>query len=150
MLPYCISYKPSKPPAVFPIRSSCKLDVRTRGLTVFFDIIKTYGAQFKPLWWRETFTVIFRVFHHFRSPSMSRGMDGIGESGLGLSSMERTEWMNTTCNHTLFSIVDVFSQFYEPLHSILLGTFFLCVCTLSKLILRTSLFISFPRLHMSE
>ncbi|THD26854.1 Brefeldin A-inhibited guanine nucleotide-exchange protein 1 [Fasciola hepatica] len=105
---------------LFRVINSCKLDVRTRGLTVFFDIIKTYGAQFKPLWWCETFTVIFRVFHHFRSPSLGPGLETTGESGLGLSSLERTEWMNTTCNHTLFSIVDVFSQFYEPLHSILL------------------------------
>ncbi|VDP82124.1 unnamed protein product [Echinostoma caproni] len=108
---------------LFRVINSCKLDVRTRGLTVFFDIIKTYGAQFKPLWWRETFTVIFRVFHHFRSPSFSSTGDSVAELGSGLSSLERTEWMNTTCNHTLFSIVDVFAQFYEPLHVILLGTF---------------------------
>lgn len=38
-----------------------------------------------------------------------------------LSNMERTEWMNTTCNHTLFSVVDIFTQFYDVLHDILLG-----------------------------
>ncbi|CAH8653390.1 unnamed protein product [Heterobilharzia americana] len=134
---------------LFRVINGCKLDVRTRGLTVFFDILKSHGNQFKPLWWRETFAVIFRVFHHFRIPSVSSEF-GNTPSGLELettnhhssissstpgpnaqltangihhqtlSNMERTEWMNTTCNHALFSVVDIFTQFYDVLHDILL------------------------------
>ena len=33
----------------------CKLDVRTRGLTVLFDIVKTYGDQFEAHWWKDLF-----------------------------------------------------------------------------------------------
>ncbi|XP_018655097.1 putative brefeldin A-inhibited guanine nucleotide-exchange protein [Schistosoma mansoni] len=100
---------------LFRIINGCKLDVRTRGLTVFFDILKSHGNKFKPLWWRETFAVIFRVFQHFRISSASSEYNNTA-----LSNMERTEWMNTTCNHTLFSVVDIFTQFYDVLHDILL------------------------------
>lgn len=105
---------------LFRVINSCKLDVRTRGLTIFFDILKTYGDQFKSLWWRETFSIIFRVFQHFRSPSSGEHFALSPPVSPGLSSMEQTEWMNTTCNHTLFSIVDVFTQFYDVLSGILL------------------------------
>ena len=33
---------------------------------------------------------------------------------------ERTEWMTTTCNHALYSLVDVFIQHFNILHKILL------------------------------
>ncbi|CAH8676641.1 unnamed protein product [Schistosoma rodhaini] len=138
---------------LFRIINGCKLDVRTRGLTVFFDILKSHGNKFKPLWWRETFAVIFRVFQHFRISSASSEYNNtvinidpetvdhissvktapysntwneqatINNGGIhhqALSNMERTEWMNTTCNHTLFSVVDIFTQFYDVLHDILL------------------------------
>ncbi|VDP68038.1 unnamed protein product, partial [Schistosoma mattheei] len=138
---------------LFRIINGCKLDVRTRGLTVFFDILKSHGNKFKPLWWRETFAVIFRVFQHFRISSVSSEYNNTmtnvdletvdhtssvktppysnawneqaitnnrGIHHQTLSNMERTEWMNTTCNHTLFSVVDIFTQFYDVLHDILL------------------------------
>jgi brefeldin A-inhibited guanine nucleotide-exchange protein len=40
------------------IVSRCKLDVRTRGLTVLFDIVKTYGDQFEAHWWKDLFQVL--------------------------------------------------------------------------------------------
>ena len=39
----------------------CKLDVRTRGLTVLFDIVKTYGDQFEAHWWKDLFQACFTV-----------------------------------------------------------------------------------------
>ncbi|CAH8564731.1 unnamed protein product [Schistosoma turkestanicum] len=144
---------------LFRVINSCKLDVRTRGLTVFFDILKSHGNKFKPLWWRETFAVIFRVFQHFRISSVSSeynetvtNIDSIKtlshlntwneeatvNNGViqhqTLSNMERTEWMNTTCNHTLFSIVDIFTQFYDVLHDILLDDIYqqLRLCCLQE------------------
>lgn len=44
------------------IINRCKLDVRTRSLTVMFEIIKTYGERFKPDAWNDLFKVIFRIF----------------------------------------------------------------------------------------
>ena len=29
--------------------------MRTRGLTVLFDIVKTYGDQFEAHWWKDLF-----------------------------------------------------------------------------------------------
>lgn len=46
----------------------CKLDVRTRALTVLFEIIKTYGDTFKPNWWRDLFQVLFRIFDNMKLP----------------------------------------------------------------------------------
>lgn len=33
---------------------------------------------------------------------------------------QKSEWMTTTCNHALYAICDVFTQFYEALNEILL------------------------------
>lgn len=41
----------------------CKLDVRTRSLTVMFEIVKTYGEDFRPEWWNVLFEVIFQIFN---------------------------------------------------------------------------------------
>jgi brefeldin A-inhibited guanine nucleotide-exchange protein len=43
------------------IVSRCKLDVRTRGLTVLFDIVKTYGDQFEAHWWKDLFQVCVQI-----------------------------------------------------------------------------------------
>lgn len=40
----------------------CNLDVRTRSLTVMFEIIKTYGRDFRAEWWNDLFNIIFRIF----------------------------------------------------------------------------------------
>uniref|UniRef100_A0A673V8G0 ADP ribosylation factor guanine nucleotide exchange factor 2 n=1 Tax=Suricata suricatta TaxID=37032 RepID=A0A673V8G0_SURSU len=36
----------------------------------------------------------------------------------------KSEWMTTTCNHALYAICDVFSQFYEALNEVLLSDVF--------------------------
>lgn len=83
----------------------CKLDVRTRGLTVMFEIMKTYGDTFQQHWWRDLFRVVFRIFDNMKLPEQQN---------------EKAEWMTTTCNHALYAIVDVFTQHYSVLHHILL------------------------------
>nr|NVI78066.1 Sec71 ortholog [Cucujiformia] len=62
----------------------CKLDVRTRALTVLFEIIKTYGDSFSPHWWRDLFKILFRIFDNTKLPEQHT---------------EKAEWMTTTCNH---------------------------------------------------
>ncbi|XP_011304775.1 brefeldin A-inhibited guanine nucleotide-exchange protein 2 [Fopius arisanus] len=86
--------------------SRCKLDVRTRALTVLFDVVKTHGNSFKPHWWKDLFQVLFRIFDNMKLPEQHT---------------EKAEWMTTTCNHALYAIVDVFSQFYDVLGPLLLG-----------------------------
>ncbi|XP_022089529.1 brefeldin A-inhibited guanine nucleotide-exchange protein 1-like isoform X3 [Acanthaster planci] len=80
----------------------CKLDVRTRGLTVMFEIMKSYGHTFYQHWWKDLFRIVFRIFDNMKLPE------------------QKTEWMMTTCNHALFAIVDVFTQYFDVLNEILL------------------------------
>ncbi|KAM6982997.1 brefeldin A-inhibited guanine nucleotide-exchange protein 2 [Tautogolabrus adspersus] len=91
------------------IINRCKLDVRTRGLTVMFEIMKSYGHTFEKHWWHDLFRIVFRIFDNMKLPEQQT---------------EKTEWMTTTCNHALFAICDVFTQFYEPLSEILLADIF--------------------------
>lgn len=91
------------------IVNRCKLDVRTRGLTVMFEIMKTYGDTYEGHWWRDLFRVIFRIFDNMKLPE---------------SQIEKAEWMTTTCNHALYAIVDVFTQYYDVLSFILLDDLF--------------------------
>ncbi|XP_076264030.1 ADP ribosylation factor guanine nucleotide exchange factor Sec71 [Rhynchophorus ferrugineus] len=83
----------------------CKLDVRTRALTVLFEIIKTYGDTFKGHWWKDLFKVLFRIFDNMKLPEKHT---------------EKAEWMTTTCNHALYAIVDVFTQYFDVLGPLLL------------------------------
>lgn len=86
------------------IVSRCKLDVRTRALTVLFEVVKTHGAAFKRHWWKDLFQILFRIFDDMKLPEQHT---------------EKAEWMTTTCNHALYAIVDVFSQFYDTLGPLL-------------------------------
>lgn len=85
----------------------CKLDVRTRALTVMMDIMKSYGDSFLAQWWKDIFDVLNRVFDDNKLKTMQ-------------TQQEATDWMNTTCNHALRSIVDVVSHFFDNLQDVLL------------------------------
>lgn len=91
------------------IINRCKLDVRTRGLTVMFEIMKSYGHTFAKHWWQDLFRIVFRIFDNMKLPEQQS---------------EKSEWMTTTCNHALYAICDVFTQFYEALHEVLLSDVF--------------------------
>ncbi|XKL63402.1 hypothetical protein PGB90_005766 [Kerria lacca] len=87
------------------IVSRCKLDVRTRALTVLFEMIKNHGEAFKINWWKDLFNILFRIFDNMKLPEVQT---------------EKAEWMTTTCNHALYAIVDVFTQYFEILGPLLL------------------------------
>ncbi|XP_064486890.1 brefeldin A-inhibited guanine nucleotide-exchange protein 1-like isoform X2 [Ornithodoros turicata] len=91
------------------IVNRCKLDIRTRALTVMFEVVKTYGACFSPHWWQDLFQIIFRIFDNMKLPERHN---------------EKAEWMTTTCNHALYAIVDVFTQYYDVLGNLLLDELF--------------------------
>ncbi|XP_047737905.1 brefeldin A-inhibited guanine nucleotide-exchange protein 1 isoform X3 [Hyalella azteca] len=98
------------------IITRCKLDVRTRALTVLFEVVKNYGESFSPHWWKDLFQIIFRIFDNMKLPEQQT------ESAAAYSEMqlEKAEWMTTTCNHALYAIVDVFTQYFDVLSPILL------------------------------
>ncbi|XP_036374500.1 brefeldin A-inhibited guanine nucleotide-exchange protein 1-like isoform X2 [Megalops cyprinoides] len=87
------------------IINRCKLDVRTRGLTVMFEVMKTYGHTYEQHWWQDLFRIVFRIFDNMKLPEQQT---------------EKAEWMTTTCNHALYAICDVFTQYFESLSDILL------------------------------
>lgn len=58
-------------PVVFGLTriiSRCKLDIRTRALTVLFEILKTYGGQFRQQWWKDLFRIISRLYDDLKQP----------------------------------------------------------------------------------
>lgn len=87
------------------IITRCTLDVRTRALTVLFEVVKNYGGSYSPRWWKDLFQIVFRIFDNMKLPEQQT---------------EKNEWMTTTCNHALYSIVDVFTQYFEVLSPMLL------------------------------
>lgn len=94
------------------IINRCKLDVRTRGLTVMFEIMKSYGHTFQRHWWRDEFRVVFRIFDNMKLPDQQ------------VDWSEKSEWMTTTCNHALYAVVDVFTQYFPVLSDVLLEDMF--------------------------
>ena len=90
------------------IINRCKLDVRTRALTVMFEVMKMYGDRFMAQWWTDLFRVVFRIFDDKKLAGMS-------------SQQEQNEWMSTTCTLALRSIIDVVSQFFDILQGCVLA-----------------------------
>ena len=85
----------------------CKLDVRTRALTVMFDVMKAYGSHFQPAWWKDLFQVIFRIFDDKKLQSI-------------VSEQEKSEWLNSTCTGALRFVIDVLTQYFDVLQDVLL------------------------------
>ncbi|XGW24338.1 hypothetical protein V3C99_006052 [Haemonchus contortus] len=101
------------------IINRCKLDVRTRSLTVMFEIMKSHGSEFRSEWWRDLFNIVFRIFDHAKLDE-NRG--------------DKKEWMMTTCNHAMYAIVDVFTQFFPQLCDLVLPSIYeqFAVCIQQK------------------
>ncbi|VDK80477.1 unnamed protein product [Dibothriocephalus latus] len=117
------------------------MDVRTRGLTVFFEILKTYGSTFHLAWWNQIFKLIFSIFEHGRDTTSTpqtpqTDVNKVNRQRLisncevelpaishrvFTSAADRSEWLNTTCNHALYSVVDIFTQFFDQIGSTLLS-----------------------------
>lgn len=101
------------------IINRCKLDVRTRALTVMFEIMKVYGSNFLPQWWVDLFRVVFRIFDDKKMQTLQTEQD-------------RAAWLSTTCTHALRSIVDVLTQYFAVLQPVLMGEMFTllerCIC----------------------
>jgi brefeldin A-inhibited guanine nucleotide-exchange protein len=85
------------------IMTRCQLDVRTRALTVLIDAIKQYGRAFEREHWQDLFRITFRIFDELKLPE---------------NQADRVEWLNTTCNHALFAVLEVFAMYYAELHDV--------------------------------
>ncbi len=85
-----------------------KLDIRTRSLTILFDVVKQYGHSYEASWWRDLFSVLFRLFDVVKLDQKQNSR----------------EWMDTTCNHALYAMTDVFNEFFGRLSPILLREVF--------------------------
>ena len=42
-----------------------------RGLTVLFEVMKSYGHYFQQHWWQDLFNVIFRIFDNMKLPEQA-------------------------------------------------------------------------------
>ena len=41
-----------------------------RGLTVMFEIMKSYGHLYQQHWWQDLFKVVFRIFDNMKLPEL--------------------------------------------------------------------------------
>lgn len=87
--------------------------------------MKTYGGGFKAAWWRDLFSVAFKVRvpclrRHHSITNIMAGVQIFNVMKLPEQQSERAEWMMTTCNHALYAIVDVFSQYFDALADLVL------------------------------
>lgn len=59
-----------------------------RGLTVMFEIMKSYGDTFEKHWWHDLFRIIFRIFDNMKLPEQQTEVRSvIRESERKLSEM---------------------------------------------------------------
>uniref|UniRef100_A0A8C9W5R1 ARF guanine nucleotide exchange factor 2 n=1 Tax=Scleropages formosus TaxID=113540 RepID=A0A8C9W5R1_SCLFO len=91
------------------IINRCKLDVRTRGLTVMFEIMKSYGHTFEKHWWHDLFRIIFRIFDNMKLPE------------------QQTEVRHTRTLHLLVYSCQCFIDQYEVLLADILAQLQWCV-----------------------
>ncbi|KJH41581.1 hypothetical protein DICVIV_12440 [Dictyocaulus viviparus] len=84
--------------------------------------MKSYGNEFRPEWWRDLFNIVFRIFDHAKM-DQNRG--------------DKKEWMMTTCNHAMYAIVDVFTQYYPQLSELVLPSIYdqFAVCIQQSIVL---------------
>ena len=73
-----------------------------------------YGDQFEAHWWKDLFQVLFRIFDNMKLKD--NGDDNDFPDRLAIKS----EWLNTTCNHALYALTDVFSQYFAVVSPLLL------------------------------
>ncbi|VDM65657.1 unnamed protein product [Strongylus vulgaris] len=84
-----------------------------------FEIMKNHGNEFRSEWWRDLFNIVFRIFDHAK---------------LDEHRADKKEWMMTTCNHAMYAIVDVFTQFFPQLSELVLPSIYeqFAVCIQQK------------------
>ena len=77
-----------------------------------------YGDQFEAHWWKDLFQVLFRIFDNMKLKDSDE--DELSGDRLAV----KAEWLNTTCNHALYALTDVFSQYFAVVSPLLLNDLF--------------------------
>ena len=54
-----------------------------RGLTVMFEIMKSYGHAFEKHWWHDLFRIVFRIFDNMKLPEQQTEVRGQGSTPRG-------------------------------------------------------------------
>eukprot|EP00123_Amoebidium_parasiticum_P018334 comp24173_c0_seq5/m.44182 comp24173_c0_seq5/g.44182 ORF comp24173_c0_seq5/g.44182 comp24173_c0_seq5/m.44182 type:complete len:1700 (-) comp24173_c0_seq5:573-5672(-) len=91
------------------IMTRSTLDVRTRALTVIIDAVKANGHSFHEAQWQDLFLILFRIFDDLKLPERQS---------------EKIEWMQTTCQHALFALLEIFTTYFDQLAPIILPDLF--------------------------
>lgn len=52
--------------------------LHSRGLTVMFEIMKTYGHTYEKHWWQDLFRIVFRIFDNMKLPEQQTEVKGAG------------------------------------------------------------------------
>lgn len=53
-----------------------------RGLTVMFEIMKTYGHTYEKHWWQDLFRIVFRIFDNMKLPEQQTEVIKVEEDNL--------------------------------------------------------------------
>ena len=84
-------------------------DPCSRGLTVMFEIMKTYGESFQPHWWRDLFRIIFRIFDNMKLPEQLNEVSFAPNTCGGISRCDAVLELGILCVVLCFFIVAFFS-----------------------------------------
>lgn len=90
-----------------------KIDVRTRSISVLFELIKIYGTSMDETCWKEFLEIIYHMLG-YRRLSNSCLVDFSKISNNKTDPIN--EWLTTTCNHTLHALVDLYLQYQNKVH----------------------------------
>lgn len=64
------------PVLVLMVSPPALLCFSSRGLTVMFEIMKSYGHTFAKHWWQDLFRIVFRIFDNMKLPEQQSEVSG--------------------------------------------------------------------------
>lgn len=117
-----------------------ELEVRSRALTHFYDVLSKYGSNFEPSFWDEIcHKLLFPIFSVLDSPwNLKYSEDGASSS---ISERDRISfWVSTTLIQALNSMVSLFTQYFDELTPMLrefLDLLTNCICQENDTIAKT-------------
>lgn len=119
-----------------------ELEVRSRTLTHFFDILLKYGDHFQTDFWELIYhKLLAPMFGVISSPWGLRADDEAVQYGNGMSEADRMSfWVSTTLIQALNSMVSLFTHYFDALTPMLpefFGLVINCICQENDTIART-------------
>lgn len=100
---------------VFRIFDNMKLpEQQTEVDLMSSSFFQTVHVLFGTVWMRKSIIHVAVLFCFV--PLLIKG----NLTGVCVFTLQKAEWMTTTCNHALYAICDVFTQYFEALNDVLL------------------------------